>query len=211
MFTNINCSRAHVISFVQLMFDKVEQLGLFEDALFILSRDIFTCYQWTCLLVEFSKQVFLEDSTNFPVFCWTILFLLRGIFVSVLCAFLCKWFFVHAFLCVLYYCVCHYQCESLTVCVRVCVCGCGCVLLLYPGRPCHVTVTRKQLSCIADLKRTSYTPLFLLSERERKRGREAMQSKIGKHSHRKKGEIDEERERESNEYKDLEEENVRLT
>ena len=40
----------------------------FKD-FFIPNLDTSTCYQWTCLPVEFSKQMFLEHSTFFPVFC----------------------------------------------------------------------------------------------------------------------------------------------
>lgn len=38
----------------------------FEEAPFILILDTITCYQWNCLNVEGSKQVFLEDYTTFP-------------------------------------------------------------------------------------------------------------------------------------------------
>lgn len=41
----------------------------YKDASFIPSHDDITCYQRTCLPNKCSKQLFLENSTTFPVFC----------------------------------------------------------------------------------------------------------------------------------------------
>lgn len=107
------------------------------------------------------------------------LFAALGVFVS-----FHKWFFVCAFLCVIIVCVFQSLCEFLNVCESV---------LLYPDGPCHVTVTRKQLSVYCRFEEDLLHSL-LPAERERVRRKKRQDKKskreskiqMGKHSHRKR-------------------------